>query len=115
VWTFKTQFKLLDEHGNADNTATVDNLQVYPAAISTKGQSATITYFSDTDELPDELQVNVPGYEPQDVSLSGVKPKNDTISLPPIVLKKLPPVSTALTAPTPLPPGEGPPPITENK
>lgn len=115
VWTFNTRFVLEDENGHPDNTATVDKLQVYPAAISTDGQSATITYFSDTDELPDSLTVKVPGYEEQNVSLSGVTAKNGTITLPQITLRKLPAVSAALTPLPALPPGQGPPPITGNK
>jgi hypothetical protein len=114
VWKIDSDFKFIDEKGN-EISDTVDKLQVEPPEVKPWGKHATITVFSETLDPPDQMQVKLEGYDYEIVSLAGGERKNGKIHLPSITMKRLPPIAASGPAPTPLPPGQGPAPLTSNQ
>jgi len=114
VWKIDSDFKFVDEKGN-EISDTVDKLQVEPPEVRPWGKHATITVFSETLDPPDQIQVKLEGYDYEIVNLAGGERKDGKIHLPSITMKRLPPIAASGPAPTPLPPQQGPAPLTTNK
>jgi hypothetical protein len=112
VWTIESDFKFTDQN-DKEISDTLDKLQVEPPRIKPWGKHATITMFSETLDPPDQIQIKLEGYDYQIVDLTKYA-KNGKIKLPTITLKRLPDIASG-PAPTPLPPGTGPTPLTANR
>lgn len=106
VWTIDSDFQLTDEQGK-EIVASVDKLVVDPPMVIPWGGHATIKVFSENQDPPASLKMKLEGYEPKVVDLTGVPHKEGKINLPPVTLKRLPPIAS-IPAPTPLPAGTGP-------
>jgi hypothetical protein len=114
VWQIDSDFKFVDDKDN-EISDTVDKLQLEPPEVKTWGKHATITVFSETLDPPDQIKMKMEGYDYQIVNLTESERKDGKIYLPSITLKRLPPIAASGPAPTPLPPGQGPPPLSANK
>jgi len=113
VWKVDADFHLVDDQGRRINAA-ITNLIVKPTNPETWGKHATITLYSPTLDPPDRLQVKLDGYDDETIDLSPFPSVNGQIKLPqPITLTRLPPIASG-PAPTPLPPGVGPPAVAAN-
>jgi len=106
VWTIDSDFQLTDENGK-EIDATVDKLVVEPPMVKPWGKTAKITVFSETLDPPESLNMKLEGYDYKTIDLTGIHAQNGKIKLPPITLKRLPPIAS-VPAPTPLPAGTGP-------
>lgn len=115
VWVIKPDFQLTDENGKEVVDATLDKLEVDPPIVQPWGKEATIKLFSETQDPPEEMKVKLEGYDYQIVPLKGIPAQNGQINKPPtITLKRLRPIASS-AAPTPLPAGTGPTPLTSNQ
>jgi hypothetical protein len=114
VWQIDSDFKFVDDKDN-EISDTVDKLQLEPPEVKPWGKHATITVFSESLDPPDQIKMKMEGYDYQIVNLTDSERKDGKIHLPLITLKRLPPIATSGPAPTPLPPGQGPPPLSSNK
>jgi len=114
VWTINSDFKFTDQN-DKEITDTLDKLQVDPPEVQPWGKHATITVFSRTLAHPDNIKIQMAGYEQQIVDLSSMKTKGNEIKLASITLKHLPNLAPASIASTPLPTGQGPAALTANK
>lgn len=109
VWTVESEFKLVDQAGR-EIQATVDKLRVEPPMVSPWGKRATIRLFSETLDPPDQIRMELEGYDKAYVDLRDAVARDGKIKLPPVTLTLLPAITTGTPPPT-LPQGQGPAPL----
>ncbi len=108
VWTIDSDFKLVDEH-NQEVVSAVTGLVVNPPIVKTWGKHATITLYSPTLAPPENLQVQLDGYNDETICLEEIPPIGSRIKVPVITLKaKSKTLSPLAPLALPLAPGSGP-------